>query len=296
MPDLPAFNDADFEAYKKANTPQFNDRAYETYKTGVQQGKIVGGPTMASEAVEGMPVIGALGPKAGAAFQAATQPWLGLGSNAPTYEQRRDENLARHQARQDTFKQEYPVQARGAQLGGAALATLPLTTLAPELFGIMAPEALAGTYASWPARLALGATTGQGMYAADAAARGQPITREGLGTAAATGALLPGAAGVLGASGRTMAAFPETTKFFGGYMPSVLGGLAGLHFGSPEAGGLAGMIGLGMKKGGETAAEWLANRMATDAPQLRWPYTVTPGASQWLQQQNQPPQTPYGAQ
>ena len=76
----------------------------------------VSGPSLASAAVEGMPIIGGLAPKIGAAVQAATEPLLGRGSTAGTYDQRYEENLARHQARSAAFGAEHPIFRRELEL------------------------------------------------------------------------------------------------------------------------------------------------------------------------------------
>jgi hypothetical protein len=164
----------------------------------------ISGPSLASEAVKGMPIIGGLADTAGAAFQAATQPVLGLGSGAPTYEQRRSENLARHQARQSAFEQEHPVLSTGAQVGGGMLATAPLMAAAPVAFGLEAPAALAASpVAGTLARMGLGAASGGLLGGVDAATRGGDVTTGGL-VGGGLGAAIPGISAGLGAGTRAV--------------------------------------------------------------------------------------------
>lgn len=273
----------------EAANPTDAYRQAETVHTGVEQGRDLTGTNIARTVVEGMPVTGGMMQSLGAAVQAATQPWLGRGSDAPTYRERVGENLARNQARSAAFEQVNPWTAKAAQLGGGMLGTIPLLA-APELLGVTAPAALEGTMASWPARMALGGTTNQALYAADAATRGAPITREGLATSAALGAGLPGVAGVLGAGTRLAEAFPEQARGIGGMVPSAVTGLLGLHFGDPTYGLASAGAGWGLKNIGEHMADWLAQRASK--PPLAWPYSAAGIAGPQLNQ----PQTPYGAQ
>jgi hypothetical protein len=144
----------------------------QTYHNNAQ----ITGPSVASAAVEGMPIIGGLAPKIGAAVQAFTQPVIGHGSNAPTYGQRYEEDLARHQARQSAFEQENPITNAAAGIGGATLATLPLgmTGVGARALGITGPS-LVG-------RIGAGAVSGGALNAADAATRGEDLSGIGQST------------------------------------------------------------------------------------------------------------------
>lgn len=158
-------SDDDIVAAIKRNTPQslfnaapsFSDRALEAEREA--QGGIIKSPedvktigTAYGELAKGVPVAGAFVPQT--------------------------EGMTK-------FEQESPAAAKVTQGLGGVLATAPLTAAAPWAFGLRAGGSLLPN-------MATGATSGGGIAAADAYARGEPITLPtivGAGTGAAAPAI-----------------------------------------------------------------------------------------------------------
>ena len=126
--------------------------------------------------LRGIPVGGAYVPQAEAAIRAAAHPLSGVGEPGASYGERYAKNLALRQAQYARAEKDRPILSEALKFGGgmAALGPVGATATGARLLGISGPML---------ARLGLGATSGAGISAADALARGEDV-----GTAAAIGA------------------------------------------------------------------------------------------------------------
>jgi len=143
----------------------------------------------AGMALRGVPVLGAYVPQAEAAIRAATGQGQGQ-----TFGERYANILPQRQALYQRAEEESPIASGALKFGGGAAALGPLgaTATGARALGISGPT-LAG-------RLGWGLSSGAGISAADAAARGEPV-----GPAAAVGGI-GGAGGA--AVGRALEALP----------------------------------------------------------------------------------------
>ena len=118
----------------------------------------------AGMALSGVPVLGAYIPQAEAGIRAAMQPLTGVGEPGKTFSERYARNLPLREADYARAEAERPWLATGLKIGGgtAALAPLGATALGARALGAVGPMA---------ARIPLGAASGAGIAAADAAAR-----------------------------------------------------------------------------------------------------------------------------
>lgn len=111
----------------------------------------------------GIPILGGAMDNIAAAGDAFTQPILGRGSDAGSYSERYNANLAQEQAKDTAYDEQHPIASTAGQVGGAVLATAPLVAAAPAAFGAgSAPLAV---------RAGASAVTGGVMGGADAAVR-----------------------------------------------------------------------------------------------------------------------------
>ena len=156
-----------------------------------------------SKALEGIPVLGAYVPKAGAALAALASPLTGVGSDGGSFSERYHNNLAQEEAASRTFDREHPVASAVDKMVGGTLALAPIgaTATGAKLLG-MAPEMSLG------ARALLGAGSGATIGGADAAARG-----ENIGKGALIGGTLGGAL-PLGGAALGKAVEPITAPIF----------------------------------------------------------------------------------
>ena len=153
----------------------------------------------AGMALSGIPVLGAYVPQAEAAVRAAAQPLTGVGEPGATYAERYAKNLPLRQADYATAEREQPIASTALQLGGgmAALAPLGATALGARALGATGPML---------ARIPLGAASGAGIAAADAAARGQDVgTAAGIG--GVVGGALPAIGGAVGKIGQNVRSY-----------------------------------------------------------------------------------------
>lgn len=134
--------------------------------------------------LEGVPVLGGLVPKAGAAISAAAQPLTGVGKPGESFSERYAANLPQEEASSKAFEEANPHTSTALKVGGGIAGTLPLIAAAPAAFGVT------GTL---PQMVSRGALSGGVLSGADAAVRGEDV---GMGTA--TGAILGAAAGPVG--------------------------------------------------------------------------------------------------
>ena len=155
--------------------------------------KAPGEDVTAGMALRGIPVLGAYIPQAEAAIRAA----VGRGSDKPTWRERYEEILPQREADYAKAEREQPIASTALQIGGGAAALAPLgaTALGARALGATGPMV---------ARIPLGATSGAGISAADAVARGEDV-----GTAATVGGLVGGALPLVGgAVRRAITPFP----------------------------------------------------------------------------------------
>ena len=128
--------------------------------------KAPGEDVTAGMALRGIPVLGAYIPQAEAAIRAAAQPLTGVGEPGATWGERYAANLPKRQADYAQAEREQPIASTALQIGGGAAALAPLgaTALGARALGATGPMV---------ARIPLGAASGAGIAAADAAARGR---------------------------------------------------------------------------------------------------------------------------
>ncbi len=131
-------------------------------------------------ATHGIPILGGAMDNFAATMDAATQPVLGRGSNAPSYAERKAANLATETAHSKDFDAAHPIVSTGAELAGGAAAALPVMAAAPAAFG------LTGTL---PQMVVRGAVSNAAVGAADAAVRGNDVGHEAMVSGLAGGAL-----------------------------------------------------------------------------------------------------------
>lgn len=149
--------------------------------------------------LRGIPVLGGMMNQGAAAIDAATQPLMGSlsGSQAPTFAERRAENLKANQANQEAFAKESPIASTGAELAGGVGATLAAaaTKVGAKLLGL--------TGRTLPAQVKQGAISGGGIGALDAMVRDEdPVLGGEVG--AALGAAVPVVGAGLGAGARAI--------------------------------------------------------------------------------------------
>lgn len=143
----------------------------------------------ASKMLEGVPVLGAFVPQAGAAISAAAQPLTGVGDGAESFWDRYSKNLEAEKAASEHIDRNQPGLSTTAKLIGGAVAMAPIAAAAPGLLGAT------GGFA---ARTGMSAASNAAIGGADAAARGHdPLTGAAIGgliggaTPAAEAALSP---------------------------------------------------------------------------------------------------------
>lgn len=118
-------------------------------------------------AVRGVPVLGGLESKAGAALSAAAQPITGVGSEGETFGERYRKNLPQEEAATRTFEEEHPVRDAVSQMVGGTLALGGAAGASPA-----AARALGMTGRVLPA-MRNAALSGTAIGGADAAVRGR---------------------------------------------------------------------------------------------------------------------------
>lgn len=134
---------------------------------------------LAEQAREGIPILGPLAGKAGAAIDAASVGLThALGgtasggmSDAPDFSTRYAQNLARQNEESEKFREAHPVKSTVAGLAGgaAALAPIGMTATGAKLLGIGGDTVLG--------MAARGALSGGAIGGADAASRGEDIAK-----------------------------------------------------------------------------------------------------------------------
>lgn len=145
--------------------------------------------------VRGIPILGALANKAGAAVSAAAEPITGVGASGESFSERYAKNLAQEEAAQKAYEAAHPGESLGANVAGGLAVTGPLagTSMGAKLLGL--------TGGSLPSMIARSAASGSALNAADAALRGgNPETGAEIG--AITGAAGPIAGRLIGAAMR----------------------------------------------------------------------------------------------
>lgn len=134
--------------------------------------------------LRGVPIAGAYADKAAAALNAAAQPVMETGlSNAPSFGERYSENERRIKEGTDAYNREKPIASMAQQFAGgtAAFAPLAASSVAAKALG------MSGTL---PQMVGRGAVSGAAIGGADAAARGDDVSRAAT-IGAATGAGFP---------------------------------------------------------------------------------------------------------
>lgn len=143
-----------------------------------------GGAQAGGKFLEGVPVLGAYVPQAGAAISAAAHGLTGVGADGGSFGERYAKNLEQEKAASEQTEKDHPYLSAALKVAGGVAATAPLMAAAPAAFG------LEGTV---PQMVARGAASGATLNAADAAARGEdPLA------AAGVGGIIGGAAGPAG--------------------------------------------------------------------------------------------------
>lgn len=145
---------------------------------------------VAAKALEGIPILGGLVPKAGAAVSALANPVTGVGEKGETFGERYAKNLKVEKARSAAMQEQHPIESTLAGLAGGTAATLPLaaTTTGARLLGLVG--------GGLGRQMAAGAASGAAINAADALTRGgDPLTAGGIGGAIG-GAVPPVARGI----------------------------------------------------------------------------------------------------
>jgi hypothetical protein len=182
-----------FDQFDEAPAPAAKAQTGGNFFDQYDPPKAPGEDVTAGMALRGIPVLGAYVPQAEAAIRAA----VGRGSDKPTWRERYEEILPQRQADYAQAEREQPIASTALQMGGGAVALAPLgaTALGARALGAAGPMA---------ARIPLGAASGAGIAAADAAARGEDI-----GTAAGVGGAVGAALPVVGAGlRRAITPFP----------------------------------------------------------------------------------------
>jgi len=161
----------------------------------------------AGMALRGIPVLGAYIPQAEAAIRAAAHPLTGVGEKGGTFAERYAKNLPLREADYAQAEKESPIASTALQVGGGAAALAPLGATA------LGARALGGT-GPIAQRIVAGGTSGAGISAADALARGEdPTTAAKIG--GGLGAALPvvgAAAGRIGRAGRSYLGAPSADE------------------------------------------------------------------------------------
>lgn len=148
---------------------------------------------VAAAGLRGVPILGALVNKAGAAVSAAANPVTGVGAPGDTFADRYAKNLAQENAAEQGYEAEHPIENAAAGLvgGSAVLGPLAETSLGARLLGLTGGNIAARTIAS--------GLTGAGLNAADATLRGNDPT-QGVEIGALTGIAGPLVGRVAGAA------------------------------------------------------------------------------------------------
>lgn len=140
-----------------------------------------GGDIASVNVLRGIPIVGAYGDNIAAGLEAAFQPVLQgpKMSKAPTLRERYEENKKIITPDVDDYNRENPIKAGGAQLAGGVISMAPLGASA------VVARAL-GMSGTLPQMVVRGGLSGAAIGGADAAARGDDVTR---------GAVIGGATG-----------------------------------------------------------------------------------------------------
>lgn len=129
------------------------------------------------KAAEGIPLLGAFAPQAGAALNTLANKVSG--KFKPTYA----ENLEDQKAASELYQQEHPIASEASKFAGGAIATAPLAASATA-------AKVLGMSGTLPQMIGRGAASGAAIGGADAALRGEsPVAGAGIGAGA--GAALP---------------------------------------------------------------------------------------------------------
>jgi hypothetical protein len=80
------------------------------------------GALAATKAMEGVPVLGALTQKAGAAVSALAHPLTGVGSDGSSFSDRYSKNLDQENAASEAFDREHPIESGFSKALGGTLA------------------------------------------------------------------------------------------------------------------------------------------------------------------------------
>lgn len=166
----------------------------------------------------GIPILGGAMDNIAAAGDAFTQPLFGRGSDAGTYSERYNANLAQEQGRDAAYDEQHPIASTVGQITGAVASMAPVVAAAPAVFGAGEAPFLLRTGAS--------ALTGAGVGGADAAVRsGGDLTETGKGAAigAAFGAVAPAAGDLIGAGVRKLSETAQ--RFFANPSNPITGGI-----------------------------------------------------------------------
>ena len=83
------------------------------------------GSMASAKALEGVPFLGALTQKAGAAVSALAHPLTGVGSDGATLGERYSKNLSQENAASDAFEKEHPIESGVSKAIGCLLYTSP---------------------------------------------------------------------------------------------------------------------------------------------------------------------------
>lgn len=143
----------------------------------------------------GLPVGGAWMDEATAALNAAAQPITETGmSHAPTYSQRKAENLARITPAVNQYEKENPI---GTTIGKVAIGSAPFAAAG----AVPAAARVLGMTGTLPQMIRGGLQSGAVIGGADAAARGEDIGK-GIIEGGVTGGALPVAGNVIGRAAR----------------------------------------------------------------------------------------------
>lgn len=128
------------------------------------------GAMAATKAFEGVPFVGALPQKAGAAISALAHPLTGVGADGDTVVDRYAKNLEQNKAASEQFEKDHPVESAVSKMVGGTLALAPLagTGVGATALGLTG-ETLAG-------RAGMGALSGAAIGGGDAAVRGEDPT------------------------------------------------------------------------------------------------------------------------
>lgn len=125
------------------------------------------GAMASGKALEGVPFVGGLTTKAGAAISALAHPLTGVGSDGATLGERYSKNLDQENAASQAFEKDHPVQSAVAKAVGGTLALAPLGATA------IGAKALGLTGETLAARAGAGALSGAAIGGGDAITRGE---------------------------------------------------------------------------------------------------------------------------